>query len=450
MEASDINEQRKHIEKTAKRKKIHDFSEGPVWDEHLNRWLVEVRGANNNTDKKTENRLKKRFRRKDQAWKWWTEQQEKIRDGTWNPARLVKTTTFSEARVQFIELRRNTRSALSVKPHLRPWGRVFDQDRLSLVTEDRITEVRNRRLDDGIKKSTVDSDLAWLKSMYSWLESTGKYVNDPTRRIEYFYENDERLLYLTPPWLVEEALADQFYRLLQACNNGPWFLAPMVILSTFTGLRSGNVRGLKWSWVYLNSRTLVVPMTRAKGKKTITIPLDSMTPTEPIVYQTLCHLYETRHERGTSEYVFPHHAVPHQPITDGPFSSAWGKARIDSGVAQDFSHSHNDSFHYHDLRHTFATWHVMLGTDLYVVMKLLGHSNIEQTQRYAHLAPGFLQNNDVKRDGWLPKVFPNRRASGGESRAETATSGPTVLRAKFFRSIGSGKNQQKDAKGSRR
>jgi integrase len=47
---------------------------------------------------------------------------------------------------------------------------------------------------------------------------------------------------------------------------------------------------------------------------------------------------------------------------------------------------------FHTLRHTFASHAVMNGTDLYTVGKLLGHKTIQQTQRYAHLAPDHMRS----------------------------------------------------------
>jgi site-specific recombinase XerD len=42
---------------------------------------------------------------------------------------------------------------------------------------------------------------------------------------------------------------------------------------------------------------------------------------------------------------------------------------------------------FHSLRHTYASWLVEDGVSLYTVQKLLGHTQIKQTERYSHLSP---------------------------------------------------------------
>jgi Phage integrase family len=48
-------------------------------------------------------------------------------------------------------------------------------------------------------------------------------------------------------------------------------------------------------------------------------------------------------------------------------------------------------FHWHDLRHTFASRLVMAGVDIYTVSKLMRHGSVKVTERYAHLAATHLE-----------------------------------------------------------
>ena len=54
-------------------------------------------------------------------------------------------------------------------------------------------------------------------------------------------------------------------------------------------------------------------------------------------------------------------------------------------------------FRWHDLRHTFASWAVQDGMDLYRLSRLLGHKTMQMTARYAHLQTADL-HEAVKRD----------------------------------------------------
>src|SRR5262249_34294445 len=58
-------------------------------------------------------------------------------------------------------------------------------------------------------------------------------------------------------------------------------------------------------------------------------------------------------------------------------------------------------FRFHDLRHTFASWYMMNGGNLYELAKILGHSNIRMTERYAKLGKTHIARTaDTARGMW--------------------------------------------------
>lgn len=59
------------------------------------------------------------------------------------------------------------------------------------------------------------------------------------------------------------------------------------------------------------------------------------------------------------------------------------------------------NFRFHDLRHTFASWYIMNGGDLYELAKILGHANIKMTERYAKLGKKHIaKTGDTARGMW--------------------------------------------------
>jgi integrase len=55
----------------------------------------------------------------------------------------------------------------------------------------------------------------------------------------------------------------------------------------------------------------------------------------------------------------------------------------------------------HSIRHTFASWLVQMGKPLYTVSKLMGHSSLKMTERYAHLAPETQRSAAMELEGIL-------------------------------------------------
>lgn len=153
----------------------------------------------------------------------------------------------------------------------------------------------------------------------------------------------------------------------------PPHLKPLARFSIATGLRQHNATHLEWSQVDLRRKVAWIHADQAKAGKPIGIPLSDYA------------LEALRGQIGQHDtWVFPYKHMKHgkeviEPL--GQIKAAWGKALQRARV---------DNFRWHDLRHTWATWHVQSGTPLEVLQKLGGWASYSMVLRYAHLAPDHL------------------------------------------------------------
>ena len=140
----------------------------------------------------------------------------------------------------------------------------------------------------------------------------------------------------------------------------------MVRFSLATGLRKANVTGLEWSQVNLERRIAWIHPDQAKARKAIGVPLNA----EAIV---VLRRQMGKHPR----FVFTHRGKPVRSVN----TKAWKAALRRAGIAD---------FRWHDLRHTWASWHVQAGTPANVLQELGGWESADMVRRYAHLAPDHL------------------------------------------------------------
>lgn len=135
-----------------------------------------------------------------------------------------------------------------------------------------------------------------------------------------------------------------------------------VRFALLTGLRRANVFGLTWENVDLERGTAIVHGDEAKAGHRIVVPLNAQ------ARQLLASLPEPRKGRVWGEI-------------DRVWANTWEAACKRAGVP---------GFRFHDLRHTWASWHAMAGTPLSVLQELGGWHSPQMVQRYSHLAPEYL------------------------------------------------------------
>lgn len=230
-----------------------------------------------------------------------------------------------------------------------PWG----NRRLDLITPKLVEGWRTRRINAGTEPSTVNRDVDALKPCLNKAVEWGLLKVSPLASLKALKAPDDaRMRYLST---AEEK------RLRQALETlgTPDYLKVAVLVSINTGLRRGELLGLDWSAVNLETRLLTVTARTAKSSKVRHIPLNSE------VLQVLTDWQKKGEGTG--------------PVFGlGDIKKSWCTLR-DLAELQDFR--------WHDLRHSFASKLVQNGVDLNVVRELLGHADIRMTLRYAHLAP---------------------------------------------------------------
>jgi integrase len=166
--------------------------------------------------------------------------------------------------------------------------------------------------------------------------------------------------------------------MLLTSTNGQ--LQEMVLLALRTGMRQGEIRGLQWSSIDWQNRSITVRHTRYDRKRILVSPKSNRERHIPIDTDVYEMLFRRKHLTG---YVFTN------PRRNGePFTSH--RVEEDLGViCRDARLRH---ITWHVLRHTFATQLTLRGVPLTVVKELLGHSAIATTMRYSHVAPSALRS----------------------------------------------------------
>lgn len=176
---------------------------------------------------------------------------------------------------------------------------------------------------------------------------------NPCHKIPHQHEKG-RERYLQP---------DEQQALLEACAGSKHsMLHSMLVLSLSTGIRQGEMMALRWTDIDMKKGLLFVRDSKNSKPRTI-----------PLTQTAIAALKST--QAGKVVYMGP-------VFGGGLFPRhAWTVAVREAGL---------DNFHWHDLRHTCASYLVQQGVGIRMVAEILGHSTLQMSMRYSHLATSHL------------------------------------------------------------
>lgn len=225
------------------------------------------------------------------------------------------------------------------------------------LTEIRRADVQRyitKRSSDNAGAGSIVKELNVLKHLLALAVEWELIPVNPAYRVKGPRVPSGRVRYLQPT---------ELRAVLDAC---PEWIRPIVALAVSTGMRRGEILGLRWLDIDQFGNRIMLPQTKnGEGR---------------IVYLNTLAQQAIRAMHN-----------PEALSTDRVFS---GSQMIPDYVTQVFARACRDAeiedFRFHDLRHTAASWMRMNGADIHTVAQILGHKDLRMASRYQHLSPAFL------------------------------------------------------------
>jgi len=322
------------------------------------------------------------------------------------PAPPIQPLALEDLQTRYLSFVGHQRGVATKKIHFAHFKRVWGNPPIHALMVEVLDQYRALRLGEQVGPATINREMATLKHALSkaveW-KLLRKTAREELTAIKKYQEPDGRLRYLSG-----EAEAE---RLLEACGDS---LRPIVVTALHTGMRKGELLGLTWDSVDMTHGFIRLKQT--KNGKARALPFN----------ETLWDLFSGLRTRHDVPWVFHDAEGRRHNDTRHPFEEACEGAGL-------------TDFHFHDLRHTFASWLIMRGVPLATVSNLLGHTSPTMTLRYAHLSPKHLtsavrvldSHSDRSLDSYLtiqPKQTPEGvgvgvRNDGMETHERLARSG---------------------------
>ena len=276
---------------------------------------------------------------------------DKLKGEVWRQQRLGDRPRriWQDAAVRWLREQAHKASLDDDKERLRWLDRHLADRELESINRALIDRVTEAKLAEGCSNATVNRHLALIRAIlrkcardWEWLDRAPavRLLKEPSRRIRFLSRHQARTL----------------------LRELPAHLRDMATFTLATGLRAANVTGLTWQQVDLARKLAWIHPDQAKARKAIAVPLND----------TALHVLRAQIGRHAT-WVFTYDGERIGQVS----TAAWYKALRRAGI---------EDFRWHDLRHTWASWHVQGGTPLFALQELAGWETERMVRRYAHLA----------------------------------------------------------------
>lgn len=280
---------------------------------------------------------------------------DRLKTQSWDEAKLGARPryTWQQAVVRWCDEMAHKKSLRCDILHFRYLDPHFGHLALCDINKELVNKVKHLKKESGVKNASVNRMLALIRSVLNRAKNEWEWI-DSIPKISLLSEPQKRVKYLSE--IEAQKLSAQL----------PAHLKSMFWFTLATGLRESNVTGLEWSQIDLQRRCAWINADQSKSGKSIAVPLNN---------DALAIIKAQIGNHNVRVFTYENNPVSRAN------NHAWRKALKRAGI---------EDFRWHDLRHTWASWHVQNGTPLHALQELGGWHNGEMVKRYAHLSPKHL------------------------------------------------------------
>jgi integrase len=256
--------------------------------------------------------------------------------------------SWREAVVRYLDLKRGLRSHKDLQRICRFLDPYLGTAMLDQINGDLVWRVIQGESKKGNKPATVNRYLATIRSVLRMARDEWQWL-DTIPKIRLLPGEVERDRWLT------RAEAD---RLIACCAP---HLAALVRYAVATGCRAAEITGLEWERVDLARKTAWLNQTKNGVPRGVPLNQDAVQVLKEQIgkHPRFCFTYEG------------------QPLRADVTNTAWHTALKRAGITD---------FRFHDLRHTWASWHRQAGTSCDELKDLGGWKSRQMVDRYAKFA----------------------------------------------------------------
>lgn len=245
----------------------------------------------------------------------------------------------------------------------------FGEHRLSEITPARIDAYkRKRKTEDSLRLVSINNELRVLRRVLAFAREQ-RAIDLPHVRIQMFREGQQR----PKVWSQEQVRA-----LFDAARHLAPDILPILVFLANTGCRRGEALALRWDCVDQNQKIVRIWPVQAKAGDHNVEEWEPKTkrPREVPINDALRPWLDCQQP---GQYVFPcpSTGTRYAYWPERKYQRAQQAAGLSGGV--------------HTLRHTFASHFLKAQPDLFLLGRILGHSQTRVTELYSHLLPGHLE-----------------------------------------------------------